>query len=281
VPPVRWRRPRRSAIAPHPLELPWFRVDGPRDRPDAPTFVLVHGVGLSHRSFSRLAGRLSGEGPVVSMDLPGHGRARRARHRATIEELADAVAAGTARRVAGSGPVVLLGHSLGAEVATETVRRHPALAGGLVLVGPVVDPAAPTALRQGLRLLRDMPAERPLTMAMVTRDYARSGPLTYGAGVRSMVRYATADRVAGLELPLLVVRGAQDPIATARWADQLAAGVADGTVVHVPRAVHNLVHSHSAEVARAVLAFTARITQAAPGPVLQDGRPAQEVRRAR
>lgn len=264
MPPVRWHRPGRSAIAPHELELPWYRVAGPVDDPDAPTFLLVHGVGLSHRSFSRLARLLAEKGTVLAPDLPGHGHAPHAGRRTTIEELAGAVGDGLASRLrgsgpgpgSGSGPVVVLGHSLGAEVATDLARQRPELVQGLVLVGPVVDPVAPTAVHQGLRLLRDMPGERPLTGAMVTRDYLHAGPVSFGLGVRSMLRYGTAEGLAGLEVPLLVVRGAHDPVAPARWADQLRDLVPDGTVVHVPGAVHNSVHSHSADVGRAVLAFT-------------------------
>ncbi|GAB2986201.1 alpha/beta fold hydrolase [Frigoribacterium salinisoli] len=260
APPPRWCRPRRSAIAPHELSLPWYRVAGPADRSDAPTFVLVHGVGLSHRSLSRLARVLAEQGTVLAPDLPGHGHARGARRRPTIEELAGAVGDGIAARLdgrgAGTGPVVVLGHSLGAEVATDVARQRPELVQGLVLVGPVVDPAAATAAHQGVRLLRDMPRERPLTGAMVARDYLRAGPVSFGLGVRSMLRYGTAEGLAGLEVPLLVVRGAHDPVAPARWAEQLRDLVPDGTVVQVPGAVHNLVHSHSADVGRAVLAFT-------------------------
>lgn len=266
MPPVRWHRPRRPAIAPHELHLPWFHVDGPAGRPDAPTFLLVHGVGLSHRSFSRLARVLAEQGTVLAPDLPGHGRAPGVGRRATIEELAGAVGDGLAARLGGSGvgpgsgvgsgPVVVLGHSLGAEVATEVARQRPELVQGLVLVGPVVDPEAATAVRQGLRLLRDMAVERPLTSTMVAREYRHCGPLTYGAGVRSMLRYDTAAGLTGLAVPLLVLRGEGDPIAPARWTGQLRDRVDDGTAAEVPGAVHNLVHSHSADVGRAVLAFT-------------------------
>ena len=246
LPPLRWHR-----TAP---------ATGPGEGvADAPTFLLVHGVGLSHRSFSRLASVLAPHGTVLAPDLPGHGRAPGAGRRTTIDEIAASVGAGLAARLLGSGPVVVLGHSLGAEVATALARQRPELVHGLVLVGPVVDPAAPTAVGQGLRLARDMLVEPPLTAVMVGREYVHCGPVTYGAGVRSMLRWSTLDGLAGLEAPLLVVRGARDPIAPTRWAEQLRARVDDGTVLEVPRAVHNLVHSHPEEVGSAVLALAARL----------------------
>ena len=44
--------------------------------PDAPTVVLLHGVGTPSWMWRRLIDDLAGELHVVSVDLPGHGRAR-------------------------------------------------------------------------------------------------------------------------------------------------------------------------------------------------------------
>jgi pimeloyl-ACP methyl ester carboxylesterase len=41
----------------------------------------------------------------------------------------------------------VLGNSFGCQVAVELAVRHPHRVGGLVLVGPTIDPAARTAIR--------------------------------------------------------------------------------------------------------------------------------------
>jgi pimeloyl-ACP methyl ester carboxylesterase len=264
-------------LAPHELEIPittttpegrhrarrtadrapirWFRASAEAQEDDGLVFLLIHGVGLSHRSFSRLARELVVHGPVLAPDLPGFGFARGARRRASIEQMAAALLPALDRHVAGSRRLVVLGHSLGAEVAVEVARLRPELTRGVVLVGPVVDPHAASAFGQARRLLLDMWHEPPMTGAMVGRDYVRGGLLSFAAGVTSMLRYEIADRISSVAAPVLVLRGARDPVAPAPWADELAGLAVDGQTADVPHAVHNVVHSHPQAVARHVAAF--------------------------
>lgn len=243
----------------------WFRARAPRGHgPGSPVFVLVHGVGLSHRSFSRLAAELVAHGPVLAPDLTGFGRSPGRGRRLSIAQLAegllphlDALAARPGRPL--DGPVVLVGHSLGAQVVVEAARLRPSLAAGIVLVGPVVDRRAPGLVGQGRRLALDMLREPPITAAMVARDYVRGGPLSYAAGTRSMLRHRIDERLAGVTSPVLVLRGRHDPVAPARWAGELAALVVDGVHRDVPGAVHNVVHSRPREAGREIAAFVARL----------------------
>jgi pimeloyl-ACP methyl ester carboxylesterase len=255
----------------------WAGVPSASTAADAPVFVLVHGLGLSHLSFSRLARVLAGHGTVLAPDLPGFGAAPGPGRRLGVDELTevllprlDAVAAPSA----GRAPLVVLGHSLGVEIAVEIARRRPHLVRALVLVGPVVDPAAASALGQGRRLLLDMFGEPPLTACMVTRDYVRGGLFSYAAGTRSMLRYDTAGRLRDVTAPLLVLRGAHDPVAPRGWVAELAAVVEDGTSADVPGGVHNVVHSRPDEVGRLVLAFLEAVERRAEAA---EPAPAQDV----
>jgi pimeloyl-ACP methyl ester carboxylesterase len=241
----------------------WSRVATPSPDPDAPIFVLVHGLGLSHLSFSKLARVLARHGTVLAPDLPGFGAAPGPRRRLDIDQLTEALLPRLdkfASSHGGQAPLVVVGHSLGAEIAVEVARRRPHLVRALVLVGPVVDRVAASAFGQGRRLVLDMAAEPPLTGAMVTRDYVRGGLFSFIAGVRSMLRYDTAGRLTDVTAPLLVLRGAHDPVAPARWTAELAGVVTDGRSADVSGGVHNVVHSHPDEVGRLVLAFLARDT---------------------
>jgi pimeloyl-ACP methyl ester carboxylesterase len=236
----------------------WSAIPSASTAAGAPVFVLVHGLGLSHRSFSRLARVLAEHGTVLAPDLPGFGAAPGPGRRLGVDELTevllprlDAVAARQTVRA----PLVVLGHSLGVEIAVEIARRRPHLVRALVLVGPVVDPAAASAFGQGRRLLLDMVREPPLTVAMVTRDYVRGGPFSYAAGARSMLRYDTVGRLRDVAAPVLVLRGAEDPIAPHGWASELASSAEGSSYQDVDGGVHNVVHSHPAAVGRLVTAF--------------------------
>ncbi|WP_052129248.1 alpha/beta fold hydrolase [Clavibacter michiganensis] len=233
------------------------RADG--SDPARPTFLLIHGVGLSHRSFSRLARALVEHGTVLAPDLPGFGRAPGARRRVSVEEMAEALLPALDGSRIRPRSLVVLGHSLGAQVAVEVARLRPDLVRGVVLIGPVVDTRAPSAVGQARRLLLDMVLEPPLTGAMVGRDYIRGGLLSFAAGVRSMLRHATAERVPAVPAPFLVLRGSGDPVSPSRWNAELAHLVADGRTVEVAGAVHNAAHSHPTEVARHVVGFAASL----------------------
>ncbi len=107
-----------------------------------PTIVLVHGLGSNSSHWLPVARLLARHHHVELVDLPGHGdtdmpapfsldRAEEALDR-TLSEIS-------------SGPVTLVGHSLGGLVAAAEAIDHPSRVSGLVLVEtalrPQVDPA--------------------------------------------------------------------------------------------------------------------------------------------
>jgi pimeloyl-ACP methyl ester carboxylesterase len=119
-----------------------------------------------------------------------------------------------------------------------------------VLIGPVVDVAARSLTLQAVALGLDGLREPPASNLLTLREYARCGPGWYLAQARHMLRYPTRERVAQLDHPAVIVRGAQDRVAGARWCAELAAEA--GRAVHVetvPGAGHLVHHTHPAHIA--------------------------------
>jgi pimeloyl-ACP methyl ester carboxylesterase len=83
--------------------------------------LLLHGLGLTWRSWTPVLAELERAHEVVVMDLPGFGDAPRLRARPTVAALADTVAAELDR--AGFAEVHAAGNSLGGWVAFELARR--------------------------------------------------------------------------------------------------------------------------------------------------------------
>src|SRR5690606_22305769 len=77
---------------------------------------------------------------VYAPDLPGYGNTEDPGGVLEIPEIADRLARWI--EVAGLRPAALLGVSWGCQVIAEVARRHPATVDRLVLVGPVLEPAA-------------------------------------------------------------------------------------------------------------------------------------------
>jgi pimeloyl-ACP methyl ester carboxylesterase len=136
--------------------------------------VLLHGLAVSHRYLMPLAARLADHHPVHVVDLPGFGLSGDPGRVLDVAEHADHLAAWL--QAAGLPAVAVLGNSFGCQVAVDLAMRHPDRVGGLVLVGPTMDPTARTAPRQILRWLGDTAREDPLQLPILVRDVHDAGP---------------------------------------------------------------------------------------------------------
>lgn len=236
-----------TAVPAHCPSVPrWFVEE--HGSPGGAVHVLVHGIGVSARYLRRLARELAeGGAHVLVPELPGFGRTPQTASAPSVAELADGLAFELGLR--GVSGAVLTGHSMGTQVVAEAVRRHPHLASRVVLIGPVVDPRAPSMLAQAARLTLDALLEPPSGNAIVLSDYLRAGPRWYAAQLPHMLGFDVRGAVAALACPVLVVRGARDPVAPARWVEELAGCAADGVAVEVRGAAHLVQHVRAREVA--------------------------------
>jgi pimeloyl-ACP methyl ester carboxylesterase len=238
------RRPRvRSADADPGAALP------------APAVVLVHGIGVSHRYLQRLHRELAESVDTYSIDLPGFGSTPRPEHALTVADQASYILG--AMEQLGVLEFTLVGHSMGVQFGIEAAIQQPGRIPHLVLMGPVVDAERNTVTQQALALGRDcLFFESPSSNVLVFTDYLRCGPSWYLKNLRVMMEYATEQRLAAVEAPVLVVRGGNDPVAPEGWCRRLVERAPRGRFVEIPGSGHVVQHNRSAEVAEAILAFT-------------------------
>lgn len=211
-------------------------VTGP---PRAPTVLLLHGWmasgGLNwFRTFDALGSHFN----VLAMDLRGHGRGIRSRHRFRLSDCADDAAA--LLDALGRGPVIVVGYSLGGPVAQLLWKRHPNLVEGLVLcatahtlmpgareqwIFATMMAAAAGTTRAGQVLAR-LPAQRVRRVVApaggvargrpsTLRDWARaemrrhSARMLFEAGV-AMSNYSARRWIGQIDVPTTVVVTARD-----------------------------------------------------------------------
>ncbi len=100
----------------------------------APAVALCDGIGCDGYVWRYLTPSLARHHRVVHWHYPGHGRTPmpRDRERVAITDLADDLAA--ILDDTGDDRAVLIGHSMGVQVALETYRRHPERVAALVLM---------------------------------------------------------------------------------------------------------------------------------------------------
>lgn len=220
-----------------------------------PTVVLVHGIGMSHRSFVRSQRALAATHRTVSVDLPGFGGLPPAGRQLSMAAFADVVVAAVRSR--GAGALVLVGQSMGTQVVVEAARRHPDVVAAVVLVGPVIDARRRRLLLQAADLGRDGFVEGVRMNAVLVTDYLRS-VRQYVRELRPMLHHPLEERVAGVAQPVLVLRGDQDPIARRAFAAAVAAAAPHGTLVELA-GPHHVQERQPAAVARLVAGVVAGV----------------------
>lgn len=223
----------------------------PHTRADGPVFVLLHGIGMSHRYYRRLQGLLSAHGGTHSLDLPGFGATATPGRQISVAEYAAVI--GDILDGLATGPVVVIGHSMGTQFAVELALRRPELVSHLVLLGPVVDSRHRTVLRQALALGLDCLLESPSGNAMVFTDYLRAGPRWYQTELPVMMNYDIETRLKNVVHPVLIVRGSRDPVAGNTWCRTLAGTARNGTFLEVPSKPHIVQHGAAEEITAAIL----------------------------
>jgi pimeloyl-ACP methyl ester carboxylesterase len=231
-----------------------YSLAGPHSKSGNPVFVLLHGIGMSHRYYRRLQRILAGHGEVHSFDLPGFGAAAKPDRQMSVAEYA-AVIAGALVEL-GTGPVVVVGHSMGTQFATELALIRPDLVSHVVLIGPVVDSARRSVLLQALALGANSLTESPAGNAIVFTDYVRSGIRWYLTELPVMMSYDLEARLSRLAQPVLVVRGSRDTVAPRPWCQKVAAIAAHGHFLEIPGKPHIVQHGAATRMAAGILAFT-------------------------
>ncbi|MEU4477694.1 alpha/beta hydrolase [Micromonospora sp. NPDC023966] len=217
---------------------------------DGPPVVLVHGLAVSHRYLTPLALALSATHPVYVPDLPGFGLTERPGTAYDVPRQAAFLAEWLAAYRL--GPVCLLGHSFGAEVAAALAARRPDLVRALVLAGPTSDPAARSRRGQFGRWLVDTLWEAKWQAPILLRDVLDARPWRVLATLSHSVRNPIEADLVRVAAPTLVLTGARDPVVPDGWRTEAARLVPDARTTTVPGAAHNVATTAPAQVADAI-----------------------------
>lgn len=220
---------------------------------ERPVFVLIHGMGMSHRYLDRLHDVLAGFGDTYSIDLPGFGSTATPESRLSMSDYAGLLAnVLTGLDVSNT---ILLGHSMGAQCVVELAIERPELASHLILIGPAVDTGRRSVSQQALALFSNAWMESPSLTGLQLLDLIRCGPRWFQRELPVVMSYPLEERLSGVDQPVLVVRGEYDPVALPLWSQRLADGAKNGQWLEIPGHAHGVQHSAPGELAAGILAF--------------------------
>jgi len=248
-----------------------FRViRTPADAAAAPTVLLIHGFLDDASVWEGLVDRLGGEVSAVRYDLPGFGTrigsVEEARN-ATLDSLA-AEAGEIVERI--DGPVIVVGQSLGTQVAELVAARHQDRVRGLVLLTPV--PLGGTQLPDEVvapfgALGGDRVAQRSLRAEL--SPHLGEGQLDrltdIGAPVAADVvsHYVNVwnggvsdpPAMSAFEGPVLIIGGGADAFVTGQVVNAVSSRFSDADVKVIERAGHWVHFEHPGALAAMILDF--------------------------
>lgn len=252
------------------------------------TLVLIHGLGSSMPAWSKNLEALARDHRVVLIDLPGYGKSTKANYEYTMRFFAKAVR-GVIREL-DLQRVVLVGHSMGGQIAMTYALDYPDTIEGLVLTSP----AGLEAFNDGeARWLAAMTppaftcnaddeavwtrhvqnfyrAPKDAEFMVDDRIAVRGGPdfedycVAVSRSVAGMLDEPVVDRLPEIDVPVLIVFGDADALipnpflhggSTVRLAKKAVDRFPDAELVLLERAGHMAQFEHAEQWNREVLQF--------------------------
>jgi pimeloyl-ACP methyl ester carboxylesterase len=202
----------------------------------APPMLLIHGSGASGACWTPVVPALAGHHHVIRVDLPGMGQSEPA---ASYDVPAQAARVAKVIDSLDVGPVTVVGHSSGGYVATSLTEQRPELVKAIALIstGPRLDALLPqpallraltsppigrlvwavrsnSMIRKGISVTCVRPVDIPDDLVAELRGltYSTFAAVLHGNG-EYIAERTVPDRLADLDVPVLVAFGAADP----RW----------------------------------------------------------------
>lgn len=186
-----------------------------------PTFVLVHGIGVSSKYFQPTAAVLAEEGEVYVVDLPGYGSAPNPTRPVSLSDHARVLAAVITESQL-VNPVIV-GHSMGSQIVSLLAIDYPALSDRIVLMAPTVYPEYRSLRVAAAKLLKDIWREPARVKLIAGIDYLfRCGLPYFLKQVPFLLEDHIESRMTRLHARVLVMRGDDDVIVPREWARHLA-----------------------------------------------------------
>ncbi|NYJ73553.1 alpha/beta fold hydrolase [Allobranchiibius huperziae] len=219
-----------------------------------PLVVFVPGLGLDELEWERVRARLDRDSVVVVLPTMGQPAPR------GLDLRVEAQAALLARRLPRNAPLILVAHSASCPIAADLASRSGDVV-GLVLVGPVTDPAAASWPRLLVQWARTAVREPWWQLPALFRQWARTGPGSMIRGMNAVRPFRTDHALRSVQAPVAIVRGERDQIAAKEWSAtvQSASG---GHLSTVRGAAHMVPTTHPDAVVDAAHHVLAAVTAA-------------------
>lgn len=261
------------------------------DEGRGPVLLLVHGFPLDHTMWQYQIADLKEEMRVIAPDLRGFGLSGVTAGTVTMAQMADDLAALLdALRI--SEPVYFCGLSMGGYVAWQFIERHGKRLAGVILCDTRAVGDTPkekeTRLETAEKVMKEGPGfiaeampkrlfaerthqEQPELVQETREVIRRTKPEGVAAAARGMAaRPDVSAKLAGMEIPALVIVGSEDAISKAEEMQTIAEELPISMFVEIPGAGHMSPLEAPDVVNRAISDFVSRMTSQPPEMELEE-----------
>ena len=218
--------------------------------------VAIHGFPLSRGAWQKQVDALKSSYRIIAPDLRGMGESEARSGTNTMSQQADDLHALLTQL--NTGPVVLMGHSMGGYVTLAFARKYPDMLRGLVLVSTKAGADSPEAAAgrrataekvktEGAHVVVDALAPKMLAAANTDASMARSvrGLMdgshpdgVIGSLLGMAQRDDSTDLLAQIHVPVLVITGGDDTIMPPAESQKLAGAVKGARLEQIPGSGH-------------------------------------------
>ncbi|MEM6887396.1 MAG: alpha/beta hydrolase [Pseudomonadota bacterium] len=235
-----------------------------------PQVLLLHGVGLRAEAWNAQIDALAKSYHVSAPDLPGHGKSPLTGQLSKLSDYTDVV-----KRVV-MGPVLVVGHSMGAMIALDLAARYPGKVQAVAALNAVFERSA-VAAKAVQRRASDLDGVTPTDPSGTLNRWFGNAtgpertacerwlhdvdPAGYRMAYSQFACSAVPDKRALTDLacPALFLTGAQDPNSTPQMSEAMARIVPQGRAHVVDGAAHMLPMTHADEIAKILSAFAQEV----------------------
>lgn len=200
-------------------------------RSGMPPVVVIQGMAVSDYLLPACAA-LGEWTQAFLVDLPGYAGSGEPTRYLDVRGYGEAVAHWLAAM--NLDGIVLVGHSSSTQIAAWCALLCPGRVAAVCLASPTVDPMARSLPRLLLRWRLDGRYPTPGLQQSHVPEWKRAGFRGIAHLVRVHLRDPLEKQVARLEVPLMVIRGADDRVCTHGWVEQLTRLTEAGELVEVP-----------------------------------------------
>jgi cis-3-alkyl-4-acyloxetan-2-one decarboxylase len=231
------------------LRLPYtlhVQASEPAGKPRA-TILFLHGIGNSGEAWSHVTAALPKDLRLITIDLLGFGKSPQPTWVLYNAKTQARSVHASLLKLRIRGPIIVVGHSLGALVAIELAKRHPKYIKSLILCSPpLYQPEYPfnrdRFLREIFRLSQRYP-ERFVALSSQAKRYglvnkafsvSTDNVATYMKALEAtIINQRTLEDAKQLELPITIIHGKLDPVVIPRNLKSLAKGNPNVTLKHI------------------------------------------------